>query len=742
MAADPLPAGFGPRLKRLGSESLVYGLSTVVGRLLNYILQPYYAHHFDPSLNGVQSIVYVYSPIIGIVLYLGMDIAYMRNAASTKNASLRDQQRAFSMSLAVVAAIGGLGTALAMLGTSWLAPLVRLDAESFRYMMAIVYTDALLAIPYAHLRMTNRATRYATLKILFVVISIALNVFLIGQLHWGVPAIFFSNLAANLVVLALFLGEIGRFFRPGLLRGAPWGALWAYALPVIPATLAVMVVEGGDRIVLNYLPDGAAALVYHMTPKDVVGIYSFNYKLGVAMLLVVQMFRLAWTPFFMQHAREARAPELYSRVLTALMLVCAAVFLSIALLLPALARVPIVHDYVKADYWLGLPIVPVILLGYVFSGMYAVVTAGLYIERKTHVLAWIAGAGAVLNIGICIVAAPRWGMVSVAWATPAAYALMAALGAWQANRVFPVPFEWRRLAYLGALVAVLFGMDRQWRQRASRLSPPWGLVSARAAARPARAARGDGFLPARRDARAALDAFPALNQWRGASARTSRRPGMVTNRASWLQISRAPPSKAHRAIWRSNTRFPRTWRSAASWARRSPKPVPGDHTWAPASASAARNRRASSGVDGRPLAEGCVTTPQNSATTGAAKPHPSEAAARSMAARAAPVLGRGRSMRVDEQVRVERDHRPRRRPSCMASRSATSMPRGTPPLTVTQAMAVALRLLRAGLCSCARKPVATRSRKGRRSSAARFLAATNSSSGRSMVVFIWLYSLP
>ncbi len=457
--ATAIPVGFGPRLKRLGSESLVYGLSTVVGRLLGYILQPYYAHHFDPSLNGVQSVVYVYSPIIGIVLYLGMDIAYMRNAASLKNASLRDQQRAFSMSMAMVASIGGMATALALLGAPRLALFVRLDTDSFRYLMAIVYTDALLAIPYAHLRMTNRATRYVALKTAFVLVSLALNFFLIGQQHWGVSAIFFSNLVANLILLALFLGEIGRFFRPGLLRGAPWGALWAYALPVIPATLAVMIVEGGDRITLNYLPEHAAAVVYHMTSKDVVGIYSFNYKLGIAMSLVVSMFRLAWTPFSLQHARQTGAPELYSRVLTALVLVCGAVFLSIAILLPALAAVPAVHNYVKLDYWLGLPIVPVILLGYVFSGIYAVVTAGLYIERKTHVLAWIAGAGAFLNIAICVIAAPRWGMVSVACATPAAYGLMAALGAWQANRVFAVPFEWRRLALLAVLVAVLFGID-------------------------------------------------------------------------------------------------------------------------------------------------------------------------------------------------------------------------------------------------------------------------------------------
>ena len=460
-SAVAVPIAFGPRLKRLGSETLIYGLSSIVGRLLSYLLQPYYAHQFNPAANGVQSVVYSYIPIISIALYLGMDVAYMRNAATVKNAPLAERQRVFSMSFCVVAVLGGAFTALALAAASSLAPLARLDATSFRYMMAIVYTDALLAVPFAHLRMTNRSMRYAALRVLFVGISVALNIVLIGRLHWGVSAIFFANLAANLCVLALFVVDLARLVRPALLGDAPWPALWAYALPVMPATLAVMLVENGDRITLNYLPDRVAALVYHMTSKDVVGIYSFNYKLGVAMLLVVQMFRLAWVPFSLQHARQPDAPQLYSRVLTALMLVCAPVFLGISVLLPALTQVPSIHRYVKPDYWLGLPIVPVILLGYVFSGIYAVVTAGLYIERKTHVLAWIAGAGALLNIGICVVAAPRWGMVSVAWATPAAYALMAALGAWQANRVFPVPFEWRRLAHLGAIVVVLFGVD-QW----------------------------------------------------------------------------------------------------------------------------------------------------------------------------------------------------------------------------------------------------------------------------------------
>ncbi len=172
------PIDFAPRLKRLGSETLVYGLSSIVGRLLSYLLQPYYAHQFDPAQNGVQSVVYSYIPIISIALYLGMDIAYMRNAASVKDAPLVERQRVFTMSFGVVAVVGGVLAMLAVMATPWLAALTRLDPVSFRYMMAIVYTDALLAVPFAHLRMSNQSLRYAILRVLFVGISIALNIVL------------------------------------------------------------------------------------------------------------------------------------------------------------------------------------------------------------------------------------------------------------------------------------------------------------------------------------------------------------------------------------------------------------------------------------------------------------------------------------------------------------------------------------------------------------------------------------
>lgn len=462
-AAGMAPGGgFGARLRRLGSESLIYGLSSVVGRFLSYLLQFLYAHEFTPTQNGIQGVVYTYAPVFSIVFLLGMDVAFMRNTASVKDRSLGERQRAFSMSFAAVAFGGGAILVLALLASPWLGTVFNLAPAYFRFLLLIVYTDALIAVPYANLRMTARAMRYAVLRLLFVVISIALNLVLILGLHWGVTAVFAANLAANLLILAIFLREVFTLFRPRLLRGANWRPLWQYALPIMPAMLAVAIVENGDLMVLNWLPDQVARSLYHMADsKAVVGIYNFNYKLGVAMLLVVQMFRMAWTPFSLQHGKSKDAPLLFSRVLTALMLLCGAVFLGLTLFLEPLSRVPAIYHWPKSPtYWNALGIVPLILLAYIFSGMYAVVTAGLYIERKTKVLPWIAGAGALINVLICIFASRHLGLIAVAAATPCSYILMAMLGAWQSNRVYPVPFEWLRLVHLAAVIGAIFAADR------------------------------------------------------------------------------------------------------------------------------------------------------------------------------------------------------------------------------------------------------------------------------------------
>lgn len=493
MASSPAAApaaGFGARLGRLGSESLVYGLSTILGRFLGYLLQPFYASQFTAEENGVQTLVYTLLSLASVVFVLGLDVAYMRGAARAGEAggdAETGRRRAFTMSLAAVAGIGAVLLGMGLLAVPRTAAYFGVPPYALRYLLAIVYTDALLSVSLAHLRMTGRARRFALLRLGFVALTIALNLVLILGLRWGVEAVFLANLAANLVLVAAVAPGAARLFRPALLRGDPgWRELWAYALPLVPASFAVLLVENADKLVLARIPPEVAHGVYGMTPGEVVGSYGFNYKLGVAMLLVVQMFRMAWTPFALSHAREPRAPQLFSRVLTALALACAGTFLAVALFLPPLVRLPAVYGIVREPiYWAALPIVPVILLGYAFSGVYAVVTAGLYVDRRTAALPWIAGLGAAVNVGLCIVGLRR-GMVAVAWATPVSYALMAALGAWRAQRVYPVPWEWRRLLHVGAAAGAVYWADAWLGARgvAENGAAAWGVKALLLAAFP------------------------------------------------------------------------------------------------------------------------------------------------------------------------------------------------------------------------------------------------------------------
>lgn len=475
------PGGMGSRLRKLGSESLIYGLSTILGRFLSYLLTPFYARYFGTADNGIQTLAFGLTSLIGVAFILGLDVAYMRNAAAVDaDKSETAGQRAFSMSFALIACLGLGLVGLGFLLIPWASQAFGLPPYTLRYMLAIVYTDALLAVPMAHLRMSNQAFRYAKLRLGFVGVSLLLNVGLIAGMGWGIEAIFLANVVANGVVLTLLLSDIFRLFRPALLRrGIGWGALWRYALPLVPATLAVLLVERADLLVLSrMLSPELARSAYGLTPMQVIGTYGFNYKLGVVMLLVVQMFRMAWTPFSLAQAKHADAPRLFARVMTGLMVGCAAVFLATALFLPALVQIPAVYHFPREpEYWQGLPIVPVILLGYVFSGMYAVVTAGLYIQKKTSVLPWIAGAGAVVNVAVCMFAVGHWGMVGVAWATPIAYGLMAALGAWQAEQVYPVPYEWGRLARLALIVGAIYAADRWLAMQGWESGQPasWGI---------------------------------------------------------------------------------------------------------------------------------------------------------------------------------------------------------------------------------------------------------------------------
>lgn len=431
-------------MRSLARETLVYGLSTVLGRLLNFLLTPLFTHLLSPSDNGVVATTYAYVAFLTVVFGLGLDTAYLRLGRREG----KSDPRAFSTAFWTVAGAAALfALALTLLADS-LAPALEAPASVVRCAAWILALDAAASLPYAELRGSQRASTYASVKLAGLALNLLLCWQFVARMDLGVQGVFLANLMASSLSLALLIPVLLRRVDGGV-DAALLRPLLAFALPLVPAGLASMVVQVADRPILGVYYDQAT-----------VGVYSANYKLGVLMMLVVTMFDQAWKPFFLQRAGRPDLDALMARVLTYFAAGAAWVFLAVALLAgpfvtaPLFAGKPLIHPL----FWGGLPVVPVVTFGYLLAGLYYVMLAPLMVAGRTGAVAVATAVGAGVNLGALLLLVPSGGMMGAAWATAAAYAAMAASVWAQGRRARPVPYEWGRVGVVALWTGALFAL--------------------------------------------------------------------------------------------------------------------------------------------------------------------------------------------------------------------------------------------------------------------------------------------
>ena len=270
--------------------------------------------------------------------------------------------------------------------------------------------DALAVIPFLKLRLERKAKKFALFKIINIVVNISSNIILIFIFHWGIEAVFVSNLIASLAALLLLLPTIISSFKFEF-HYVLFKRLIKFGLPYLPAGFAVMLVQVVDVPIMEKLTD-----------FKTVGIYKANYKLGIFMMLFVNMFQYAWQPFFLQNAREENAREMFSKVLTYFTIIGSFILVVLSLFIADLAKINIFgFSLIGLKYWSGLSIVPVVLLAYLFNGLYVIFSAGIYIEEKSLYVPVISGLGAFVNIVTNFLLIPVMGIMGAAIATLAAY---------------------------------------------------------------------------------------------------------------------------------------------------------------------------------------------------------------------------------------------------------------------------------------------------------------------------------
>lgn len=449
------------RIKKLASETAIYGVSTIVGRLVNYLLVPIYLGFFSAELYGIVGLVYTSFLILNHVFQHGMESAYLKYASGTEG---RERvQRVFSTATWSLLGISLGLSALIMLFRVPLSDLVSIGEEwafLWYFAVAILTMDALSIVPFAELRLQNRPINFAVVKLCNILINVGLNIWLIIGLEYGIIAIFISNLIASACTFLLLIPLYVRLLRARF--DTPlWKQLMLFGLPFIPSGLSYAFVDRvnlfflgrmeGERVLELYgemIPaetlESVAELGEVVLGQYVVGIFNGVWKLGVFMMLVVQMFRFAWQPFFLQHAEDKDAPLLFSRVFTVFTAGSLFALLAVAFYVDVLVAIPnpLGGTLIPEQYWFALYLVPIAMVGYFFQGLYFNFTAGAYIEKKTHYFVVCTFAGAVVSLAINIFLIPVYGMLAAAWATAIAYSIMAITLGVIVTGFYPVPYDW------------------------------------------------------------------------------------------------------------------------------------------------------------------------------------------------------------------------------------------------------------------------------------------------------------
>ncbi len=457
-------------IKRLAGQTAIYGIPSILGRILNYLLVPFYTRVFITEAYGDVSVFFSYAALLTVVLTYGMETAFFRFYEKDNEVEKEKVYSTGIISLLITSTIF-------LLTVSWFAqPIAELiDYPNYKIYVIwfgwILAFDAISSIPFARLRAQNRAMRFASIKMINIAINIALNLLLIlfcpyilsnfgdGFLasiiklfyrsDWSIEYIFISNLVASGVTFLFLFPEI--IATKWKIHPDVWKKMLFYAFPLLFAGMAGIVNETFDRLLLRYLlPSDIAA--------SQVGIYSACYKISILMTIFIQAYKYAAEPFFFAQAKEKDAKIVYARIMDYFIIVVSLIFLTTMVYLD-----DFVLTFIGVNYREGRSVIPVLMLANLFLGVYYNLSIWYKLVEKTIWGAWISIIGAVITLILnfwWIPLSPDYllsGYYGSAWATFICYAAMMVLSYIIGQRFFPIQYNLKKFfGYLGLAVLLYF----------------------------------------------------------------------------------------------------------------------------------------------------------------------------------------------------------------------------------------------------------------------------------------------
>jgi O-antigen/teichoic acid export membrane protein len=465
-------------ISKLASQTAIYGISSIFGRFLNYLLVPLYTYYFSAAEYGVVSEFYAYAGFFSVLLLFGFVTGYFR--FRDKEHSSRDV--AYSTALIFVVLVNLIFfLCILFINTRLSAALNYANHPEYVLCFTLILTlDAIASIPFARLRAEDKAFRFAGIKVTEIGVTVLLSLFFIiycpkiyaeNPHSWiaefyspaiGIGYIFIANLIASMFKFLLLSPQL-----TGLAWGVDrqlFGRMIRYSLPMVVIGFAGIINEMLDRALLKYL------LPYDwQTNMKMLGIYSACYKLSILMSLFIQAFRYAAEPFFFAYSGNSDARSVYAKVLKFFVIFCVFIFLLVTLF------IDFFKYFLGEEFRAGLEVVPILLLANLFLGIYVNLSIWYKLTDRTLMGAFVSLAGAALTIVLNVWWIPVFGYVGSAWATLVCYASMAIVSYLLGRHYYPVAYDVKRVFAYITLGVGLYVAREQLPVSAGR--QPW-LLSA------------------------------------------------------------------------------------------------------------------------------------------------------------------------------------------------------------------------------------------------------------------------
>ena len=436
------------KLTTIFKDTAIYGLSSIIGRFLNYLLVPLYTAQLSAASGGYGIItnIYAYVALAMVLLTFGMETTYFRFTNKTHT----DSQTVYGTTLITV---GSVSLVFAVLVLLLLSPVSQLmgygDHPEYVGVMAVtVAIDAFLCIPFAHLRQQKKALKFAALKLLNIAVSILLNLiyfyFMDGK---DVGYAFYINLVCTVMLAVCLITEYTGFrwkLDTKLLKN-----MLSYSWPILVLGVAGILNQTADKMLFPYIYEGSDGMKQ-------LGIYGACSKIAMIMAMITQAFRFAYEPIVFAGVKDKDQHEMYEKAMKFFIIFTLLAFLIVVAYMDIL-KVLIIRN---TDYWVGLEVVPIVMAAEIMMGIYFNLSFWYKIIDKTIWGAIFSGIGCAVLLAVNIIFVPKYGYMACAWGGFAGYGVAMLVSYFVGQKYYPLNYPLKEIALYVVLAFVLFGLMR------------------------------------------------------------------------------------------------------------------------------------------------------------------------------------------------------------------------------------------------------------------------------------------